>query len=145
MRIVLPEIILSVRDYECDLQGVVNNAVYLNYYEHARSYALAAIDLSVAALSAQGLLLMVSEMNVKFLAPLRGGDRAEIGGTIAQKGHLRLVFEQYIRCNAKICNQVVVTVVAVRAGRPQSVEWIWNELEKYLATGAVESAANLEY
>lgn len=26
----------SVRDYECDLAGMVNNAAYLNYIEHAR-------------------------------------------------------------------------------------------------------------
>jgi acyl-CoA thioesterase FadM len=26
----------EVRDYECDLQGIVNNAVYQNYLEHTR-------------------------------------------------------------------------------------------------------------
>ena len=30
------ELNFTVRDYECDLQGIVNNAVYLNYFEHTR-------------------------------------------------------------------------------------------------------------
>ncbi len=30
------ELEFTVRDYECDLQGIVNNAVYLNYLEHTR-------------------------------------------------------------------------------------------------------------
>ena len=36
---------LAVRDYECDLQGVVNNAVYQNYLEHARHQYLQSLGL----------------------------------------------------------------------------------------------------
>ena len=27
---------MEVRDYECDIQGIVNNANYLHYTEHTR-------------------------------------------------------------------------------------------------------------
>ena len=30
------ETTMEVRDYECDIQGIVNNANYLHYIEHTR-------------------------------------------------------------------------------------------------------------
>ena len=30
------ELEMKVRDYECDMQGIVNNANYQHYLEHAR-------------------------------------------------------------------------------------------------------------
>ena len=39
------EVDLEVRNYECDLQGIVNNAVFLNYLEHARHQYLLSVGI----------------------------------------------------------------------------------------------------
>ena len=31
---------MEVRDYECDIEGIVNNANYLHYTEHTRGTAI---------------------------------------------------------------------------------------------------------
>jgi len=41
---------MRVRDYECDLQGIVNNAVYQNYLEHARHEFLHEVGIDFAQL-----------------------------------------------------------------------------------------------
>lgn len=41
---------MDVRDYECDIQGIVNNANYLHYTEHTRHRFLKHAGLSFAAL-----------------------------------------------------------------------------------------------
>ena len=51
----------TVRDYECDLQGVVNNANYQHYFEHARHQFLISRGLSFAGLHEEGIDLIVYE------------------------------------------------------------------------------------
>ena len=48
------EIELQVRDYECDQQAVVNNAVYQNYLEHARHEFLRSRGIDFAEVTASG-------------------------------------------------------------------------------------------
>ena len=57
----------KVRDYECDIQGIVNNGVYFNYLEHARHEFLLSKGVDFAALAEQKINLVVirSEMNFK--------------------------------------------------------------------------------
>jgi acyl-CoA thioester hydrolase len=65
---------MEVRDYECDLQGIVNNAVYLNYLEHARHAALRQVGLRFDQLAAAGVHLVVVRCEIDYKRPLRSGD-----------------------------------------------------------------------
>ena len=44
------ELPMKVRDYECDLQGIVNNANYQHYLEHTRHEFLLSAGVSFAGL-----------------------------------------------------------------------------------------------
>ena len=66
---------LEVRDYECDIEGIVNNAVYMNYLEHARHLFLRDIGFDFAELTRIGIHLVVIRIEADYLYPLRSGDR----------------------------------------------------------------------
>ena len=65
---------LKVRDYECDLQGIVNNANYQHYTEHTRHEFLRSRGVSFAELHERGIDAVVARMQLQFKTPLRSGD-----------------------------------------------------------------------
>lgn len=86
---------MEVRDYECDLQGIVNNAVYQNYNEHCRSAFIASLGIEFAELHARGIDVVVAQLNMRFKVPLRPGDKFEVRLSLEKQG-LRYVFHQDI-------------------------------------------------
>lgn len=54
---------MDVRDYECDIQGIVNNAVYQNYLEHARHEYLKEVGIDFAELAKMGLIWLLYALN----------------------------------------------------------------------------------
>ncbi len=89
-------IALQVRNYECDMEGIVNNAVYLNYLEHARHQFLRSAGIDFAELTQQGIHPVVIRSEVDYKIPLRSGDRFWVGVNVERVSKLRIAFVQDI-------------------------------------------------
>lgn len=87
---------LSVRDYECDLQGIVNNAVYLNYLEHTRHEYLQHLGFDFAEMHRQNVDPVVTRMELDYKKPLTSGDKLMVTLRLSRKGRLRYIFNQEI-------------------------------------------------
>ena len=112
------ELPMKVRDYECDLQGIVNNANYQHYLEHTRHEFLSSVGVSFAGLHAQGVDPVVARMNIAFKTPLKSGDEF-VSKLYLKKEGIKYVFYQdiYRLPDLKISIKSTVETVCVVDGR----------------------------
>ena len=116
------ELTLKVRDYECDMDHVVNNAVYLNYLEHARHEFLRDRGIQFGELSKRGISLVVTRVEADFKASLTSGDTLVIRTRLQRQGRIRLQFQQSIHRSpdGRLMLSAIVTGTALNArGRPE--------------------------
>lgn len=128
------ELELSVRDYELDTQGVVNNAVYQNYLEHGRHEFLKHLGLNFNELHRAGLDAVVHKIELEYKRPLMADNRFVIRMSAEQKGHVRFVFYQDIfrLPEDELILKGVVTAVFMTNGRPiRPPEEIQRALEEF--------------
>lgn len=112
------ELTLKVRDYECDLQGIVNNANYQHYLEHTRHEFLLSAGVSFADLHTQGIDPVVARITISFKTPLKSGDQF-VSKLYLKKEGIKYVFYQDIfrKEDNKIVVKAVVDTVSVVNGR----------------------------
>lgn len=112
------ELPFQVRDYECDLQGVVNNAVYQNYLEHTRHQFMLSIGLDFADLFKRDILAVVARVDLAYKVPLRSGDNFVSRLLVEQQG-LKYIFHQsiYRLPDEKLCLKGVATTTSIVKGR----------------------------
>ncbi len=113
---------LSVRDYECDMQGVVNNAVYQNYLEHARHEFLKSIGIDFADFTARGINMVVTRAEIDYRSSLKSGDRFLVEVIPERISTLRIGFSQRILRlpERAIAVQALIIGTALNAnGRPR--------------------------
>ena len=88
------EIEFKVRDYECDIQGVVNNGVYQNYLEHARHEFLQSRGINFAEVTAAGINLVVTRAELDYKNSLVSNDHFVVRSLIRQVSRVRFEFKQ---------------------------------------------------
>jgi acyl-CoA thioester hydrolase len=110
----------GVRDYECDLQGVVNNANYLHYLEHARHEYLISKGISFSRLHDEGTDLIITKVEIEYKFPLRSHDRFVVTIAIVKEGHVRIAFYQniYRMPDNKLIARAKITSAATKNGKP---------------------------
>ena len=86
----------SVRDYECDIEKIVNNATYLNYLEHTRHEYLQTLGINFAQMHSKGINLVVVRAEIDYNYPLTSGDKFYVTANMVLEGKIRFVFYQEI-------------------------------------------------
>ena len=120
------ELEMKVRDYECDLQGIVNNANYQHYLEHTRHEFLTSVGVSFAALHEQGVDPVVARINMS-------GDEF-VSKLYMKKEGIKYVFYQDIfrKSDQKVVVKSTVETVCVVNGRLSDSELFDNVFAPYL-------------
>ncbi len=116
---------MEVRDYECDLQGVVNNSVYQNYLEHTRHCYIKSIGLDFVELKEKGINLMVKRVEIDYQAPLKSGDKFISSLRMERISPLRFGFVQHIYRqpdNKLMIKALVIGTAVNKRGRPELPE-----------------------
>jgi acyl-CoA thioester hydrolase len=127
----------EVRDYECDIQGIVNNAIYQHYLEHTRHVFLKQAGIDFVALAGKGINLVVIRVEIDYLYPLRGGDQFYVGLNVERVSRLRFGFLQDIfrlPDNKPILKAKIIGTSLNASGRP----YLLRELEELIESQVIK-------
>lgn len=128
------ELEFKVRDYECDLQGIVNNSVYQNYLEHARHEFLDAIGLNFKELYDKGVVAVVARADLAYKKPLRSNDRFVVRIWVEHTS-VKYMFHQdiYRIPDEALCLKGTITTTSIINGRLALSEDIKQAFEQVIA------------
>jgi len=107
------------------MQGVVNNAVYQNYLEHARHDFLLSRGINFADITSRGIHLMIVRAELDYRQSLKSNDKFVVCSNIQQVSKLRFAFLQdiYRSCDQKMMLQAKIIGTSInRRGRPFAAE-----------------------
>jgi acyl-CoA thioester hydrolase len=109
----------TVRTYECDSYGHVNNAVYLQYLEYARWHYLKDIGFDYERARKAGYGTYVARIEIDYKRPALTDDVLTIASTPVKKGAVSGTIHQVITRGEETIAEAKVTWAFVdSSGRP---------------------------
>ncbi len=109
---------MEVRDYECDIEGIVNNAQYIHYCEHTRHLFLKECGLSFAEMHAKGVDAVVARMQLQYKSPLRPDDEFLSRLRLEKEGIKYVFYQDIVRASdEKLCFRGRIELVCLVNGR----------------------------
>ncbi|MCH5294431.1 MAG: acyl-CoA thioesterase [Treponema sp.] len=113
---------LVVRSYECDSYGHVNNAVYLNYLEHARMNYLHQIGFDYKGVVKAGWYIYVTHIDIYYKSSAFLDDRIIIETEPRKLGAVSGTLHQIIKKeDGTVCAEADVTWASVRDNKPSAL------------------------
>ncbi|EGK02665.1 MAG: acyl-CoA thioesterase [Prevotella sp.] len=124
---------MKVRDYECDSQGVVNNAIYLHYFEATRHELMEKCGLRLRDLTEANIIPVVRNANINYRNSLRGSERFVCSVNIERKGVRYYFHQQIIRVpDNTLCASAVIEVVCLMDGKVSAPEMFDKAFADYI-------------
>ena len=121
---------IRVRYNECDPMGVAHHTAYPVWFEMGRTEVLrqSASKVTYRELEAQGVMLAVVSLEVKYKLPAKYDDVLELRTTVTNVGHVKIEHEyQLLREGVLLATGRTTLACLDRNGRPQPVPEILRE------------------
>lgn len=119
----------EVRDYEVDYQGIVNNANYFHYLDHARAKYLKHYNVDVSQYALDNKHIVLLKTSITFKKSLVYGDIFSVLSKINRISRLKFMFDQKIvlSCNEQIIvvSESIISCVS-RNGKPHILQQFEN-------------------
>jgi len=127
---------MQVRDYECDIEGIVNNANYLHYCEHTRHLFLQHCGLSFAEMHEKGIDAVVARMKLEYKVPLRPDDEFFSRLNLTKEGIKYIFHHDIFRASDEaLCFRGKVMLVCLVNGRLSESEDYDKAFAPYIQNG----------
>ena len=108
---------MKVRDYECDLQGVVNNANYQHYMEHTRHEFLESLGANFGQMHEDGLDAFVTKVTISYKKSLRSGDSFRSALRCSMRAPKLIFHQDILHLDGTLAARGEVECVVVDHGR----------------------------
>lgn len=113
---------IRVRYCECDPMGVAHHTAYPVWFEIGRTELLRSTGRNYRDLEAQGILLAVVRLEVKYRAPGRYDDLLELRTTLRSAGHVKIEHDYELRRGEEILAIGSTTLACLdREGRARPI------------------------